>query len=575
MAKTLPIAESIPYDRAAERAPGTTVSTTHADELRKKLLWLIGGRAVILFLALNLADPLGILPSRLGPFPSLPFFNLLTISLTITYLALWWTHRWLLTQAFFQIGVDLFLATALVAHTRGVDSVFVSFYLLIVIYCSLILGRRGAKTAAVVGAALYSAVIIAERLRLLPAGEARLAVMPLVYHISVHALGFFAVAYLGSHLSDRLHAVQEELEEKIHSLKQLQRLNEHIVSSIRSGLITTDLQGRIAVLNNTAQELIEKNAAHTLGQPVWYVLGKALWDEIVSADLFKSARPLRHEEWIELHDGRRRYLGFSISPLVDQNRRMLGYIISFQDLTEIKRLEEEIRVKDRMAAVGRMAAGIAHEIRNPLTSMRGSVELLRSHLSVPRSDERLFDIIIGESDRLNKFVEDFLNFARPGRYPRQPMDLAALLKDCVVLLQNNPEVRSSHAVHLKLESPQIPVVGNADQLRQVFWNITRNGLRSMPEGGTITIRARRLGDGGAEAVFEDEGIGMTHEERQQLFQPFHSGFAGGTGLGLSITYQILQDHHGHISIDSEKGKGTRVTVRLPEGRDAGTESQVH
>ena len=556
----------MPYRGAAARSLREVMPSSYTDEFKRKLLWLIGVRAVILFLALNLADPLGILPAHLGPFPSLPFFNLLTISLTISYLALWWTSRWLPTQAYLQIGVDLFLTTALVAHTRGVESVFVSFYLLIVIYCSLILGRRGAKTAAIMGATLYSAVIAAERLNLLPAAGAHQGVMPLVYHISVHALGFFAVAFLGSHLSDRLHAVQEELEEKIDSLKQLQRLNEHIISSIRSGLITTDLQGRIAVFNDTAQELIEKTAAHSLGQPVWYVLGKALWDQIVSSDLFKSPRPLRYEEWMELRSGGRRFLGFSVSPLVDQSRHQLGYIISFQDLTEIKRLEEEVRVKDRMAAVGRMAAGIAHEIRNPLTSMRGSVELLRSHLTVANNDERLFEIIVRESDRLNKFVEDFLSFARPGKYPRQEMDLGALLKDSVALLLNNPEVKSKHAVNLKLESPQIPVVGNADQLRQVFWNVTRNGLRSMPDGGAITIRARRLGNGGAEAVFEDQGIGMTSEEQEQLFQPFHSGFAGGTGLGLSITFQILQDHHGSISVQSDKGRGTRVTVRLPSGQ---------
>jgi two-component system, NtrC family, sensor histidine kinase PilS len=551
------------YPASAGRSLETVMQSVHTDEFRRKLLWLIGVRAVILFLALNLADPLGILPKHLGPFPSLPFFNLLTISLTISYLAMLWTNRWLQAQAYLQIGVDLLLATALVAHTRGVESVFVSFYLLIVIYCSLILGRRGAKTAAITGALLYSAVIVAERLRLLPAAAAQLAIMPLVYHISVHATGFFAVAFLGSHLSDRLHAVQEELEEKIDSLKQLQRLNEHIISSIRSGLITTDLQGRIAVFNDTAQELIEKTAAHSLGQPVWYVLGKPLWDQIVSSDLFKSARPLRYEEWVEMRSGTRRYLGFSVSPLVDQSRNLLGYIISFQDLTDIKRLEEEIRVKDRMAAVGRMAAGIAHEIRNPLTSMRGSVELLRSHLSLANNDERLFEIILRESDRLNKFVEDFLSFARPGKYPHQQMDLSALLKDSVALLLNNPEVRSRHAISLKLESPQIPVTGNADQLRQVFWNITRNGLRSMPEGGAITICARRLEGGAAEVVFADEGVGMTQEEQEQLFQPFHSGFAGGTGLGLSITFQILQDHQGSISVESEKGRGTKVTITLP------------
>ena len=171
--------------------------------------------------------------------------------------------------------------------------------------------------------------------------------------------------------------------------------------------------------------------------------------------------------------------------------------------------------------------------------------------------------MIRESDRLNNFVEDFLQFARPGKYALGSVDLVSSLRDSVTLLRNNPEVRRKHTVTLNLEADQIRILGNPDQIQQVFWNLAQNALRAMPGGGPLTITARRTGSGGGEIVFKDVGIGMTPEEKEQLFQPFCSGFGGGTGLGLSILFQIIEDHRGKISIDSEKGLGTTVVLCFP------------
>jgi two-component system sensor histidine kinase PilS (NtrC family) len=241
----------------------------------------------------------------------------------------------------------------------------------------------------------------------------------------------------------------------------------------------------------------------------------------------------------------------------------LGYIISCQDLTEIIRLEEEVRLKDRMAAIGRMAAGIAHEIRNPLTAIRGSVEILRSHANLSGREERLLDILIRESDRLNKFVEDFLNFARPRRYAKHFIDLVPVLRDSVTLLRNSPEIRGKHSVSLNVEAHAIRILGSADQLNQVFWNLAQNAIRAMPNGGELKISIRKALEGVAEIIFQDSGIGMSREEKKQMFQPFHSGFKGGLGLGLSIIFQIMEDHRGRISFESEKGKGTKVSLSFP------------
>ena len=534
-----------------------------SSELRSFLPWIIGIRAVLLLTGLNLAEPLGILPARLGRFEFLPFFNIAVTCLTAAYLGLYWSGRAILLQVYLQIGVDLCLTSLLVTQTHGIESPFLSLYLLLIIYCSLTLGRNGGLTGAALITILYAGIVVAQHLGFLLPGTGALGLRYVTFRVTTHALGFFVVAFLGAYLSERLRTVQAQLQEKIYTVHQLQRLNEHIASSIRSGLITTDLEGRVALFNDTAEELTEKESAGMLGQPIQPFIGEGAWDKIKNTDLFKQAGPLRFEDWYVSPSGTRRYLGFGVSPLMDQLSRMLGYIVSFQDLTVLRRLEEELRVKNQMAAIGRMAAGIAHEIRNPLTSMRGSVEIMRSRPNLSKTDERLLDIIIRESDRLNKFVEDFLQFARPAARTREPVNLTSLLQDSVTLLRNSSEVREKHSVVLNLKADEIPILGNGDQLRQVFWNLAQNALRAMPAGGTLTIDALRTNDGDGQIVFQDDGIGMDADQQKLLFQPFNSGFRGGTGLGLSISFHIIEDHHGKITVESEKGRGTRVTIRLP------------
>lgn len=531
--------------------------------LSRRLLWLIAARAVILSLGLNLARPLNILPEQLGSLPFLPFFNIFSVTLACGYLTLWWSGRRPMLQLYLQIAVDLCITTVLVSHTHGSESPFVSFYLLIIIYCGLTLGRNGGVVGAALSAILYAGTIALGRVGILSLPGRAGDLDALTFRISLHALGFFSVAFLGADLSQRLRAVEKELEQKTDSFEQLQRLTKHIVSSIRSGLFTTDLEGRITLFNGTAEELTEKSRGAAINKPIQSVIGEGLWEKISGADLFQNARALRHEEWLMLPSGSRRFLGYSVSPLLEHERKLIGYVVSFQDLTDIKRLEEEVRLKERMAVVGHMAAGIAHEIRNPLAAMRGSVEILRAHLDLQDPDKRLVEIMIRESDRLNKFVEDFLGFARPARTVRRPLDLAPLVRDWAALLENSPEVRGKHVVDIQIRAQEIPTIGDPDRLKQVFWNLAQNALRAMPAGGTLTITAMVAEDGGGEIMFQDAGAGMTEEEKSHLFQPFRSGFTGGTGLGLSITFQIVEEHRGKIHFESEKGKGTKVTLYFP------------
>ena len=531
-------------------------------DLNKSLPVIIAVRAVILFAGINLSDRLSLLPEHLGTIEFIPFFNVLTVFLTIFYLILWRFLRALRAQLYFQIMADLVMTTVFVASTNEFDGAFVSFYLLIISYCSLTLGKNAGIVSAAFSAICYSGIIISMRVGIIDSSNTSTNVLMDAVTIGSRTLGFVAVAYLGTRLNFRLNVMERALDEKANSLAQLHRINDHIVSSIRSGLITTDLNGRVAIFNTAAGEMTGKKQDEVLGSSVSSIVGEIFWELILETGLSRRAATMSHEAWIRHSDGTLRFFGFIVSPLLDVRNKHLGYIISFQDLSEIVRLEKEVRHRERMAAAGRMAAVVAHEIRNPLTAIRGSVEILRSRASLPEKDERLLNILISESDRMDSFIEDFLNFAAPRPKPKTLLDIVPILRDSVTLMENSPEIKGKYSIGLDIDTSQMFVAGNTDQIRQVFWNLAQNAARAMPEGGYLKIHAAAV-YGVCEVTFTDNGIGMTPEEIEQIFQPFHSGFSRGFGLGLSIVFKIMEDHNGKISCESEKGKGTKVVLSFP------------
>jgi two-component system sensor histidine kinase PilS (NtrC family) len=239
-----------------------------------------------------------------------------------------------------------------------------------------------------------------------------------------------------------------------------------------------------------------------------------------------------------------------------------GFLVTFQDLTDIKKLERDARLQQRLAAVGEMAAGIAHEIRNPLASMSGSIQILRDELPLSAEQEQLMDIVLRESDRLNTTIRSFLDYARPRRFAIRRFDVRRVLQDAALLLRNSAEVRDSHQIEAAV--PDEPVWCEADegQIRQILWNLATNGLRAMPDGGRLQLGA--VSEPGAVViVVKDAGIGIPSDELDQLFQPFHGSFARGSGLGLAIVHRIVTDYQGDIRVESAPGAGTTVAVRLP------------
>jgi two-component system sensor histidine kinase PilS (NtrC family) len=240
-----------------------------------------------------------------------------------------------------------------------------------------------------------------------------------------------------------------------------------------------------------------------------------------------------------------------------------GYVFTFQDLTEQKLREAEYRAKDRMASLGRMAAGIAHEIRNPLASIAGSVKLLQSLASLDEDQAKLISIVRQESERLNKLVSDFLLYYRDTRLEFRPVDLVNLLEETLLLLEHHPQFGPQYRVERRFPRHAVTICADPDKLRQVFWNICDNSLKAMPDGGTLTAQIEELGNARLRVTLGDTGIGFTQTQVEELFEPFHSGFGYGAGLGLAIVYQIVQGHQGAIRVDSKPGKGARFLIELP------------
>jgi two-component system sensor histidine kinase PilS (NtrC family) len=271
--------------------------------------------------------------------------------------------------------------------------------------------------------------------------------------------------------------------------------------------------------------------------------------------------------------GRNKILGFTVTALQAVGRGEVGRVYHFQDLTELRRLEREVKIRDRMAALGRLAAGIAHEIRNPLASMAGSVKLLTSFGPLDDDQRKIADIVIKESERLNRIISDFLNYAREGQYKFTSVELRTLVEDVLVLVRNSPRCGSGIRIESDLGAAPIHLRADPDRLKQVVWNLCDNACKAMNGKGTLTVKAQPS-VAGVRIEFRDTGCGLKPGTEDQIFEPFHSGFRDGTGLGLATVYTIVEAHHGKIWVESPPEGGARFVLQLPlETRGEKTEKE--
>ena len=381
--------------------------------------------------------------------------------------------------------------------------------------------------------------------------------------VGLFDIAFFVVGLLSARLAEDQSRSDVRLMAATQSLANLRALHERIVESIRSGVVTTDLQGRIYTFNDAAAEITGYNKQHVRGQFASILFGE-MKDHIsdsVRASNAGETSP-RFEADCMTAEGLRLRLGFSISPLFSEAGETTGMVITFQDLTQIRALEETSRRQDQLAAIGRMAASIAHEIRNPLAAMRGSIQMLRHEMKSADSEAKLMEIILRESDRLNRIITDFLNYARPRSIVHSQVDVGELLHQTFTLLRYSPEINERQAIEEDVAEGPLMADADAEQLQQVFWNLARNALQAMPDGGTLRTELARDSNNRLCITFSDNGRGMSPAQVEHLFEPF-SSTTGGTGLGLSIVYQIIREHGGTINVRSREGEGTTITIELP------------
>jgi two-component system, NtrC family, sensor histidine kinase PilS len=534
--------------------------------LTNKIQLLIIGRLLVLFLLLvgTWIWNSGHLKLSFEEFPQKLFLAFLVfVGLTIVYffvLRISKNYDW---QIKVQFCLDAFLITWLVWQTGDLTSPYITLYTILIAISSIFFYSRGTLLLSVLCVGLFSLLFLLITFNFIDSFGTEQTSSKIIQILTFHVTACLVIGFLASRLSDRQES-GAKLREAEKTLINLRALHERIVESIRSGLITTDLQGEIYTFNLAAEEITGFTASEMRGKNISTLLGNI--DQPIKLSLENDESdelPSRFESDILTPEGFAVHIGYGISPLFAENGETSGLIITFQDLTEIRSMEESVRRKDRLAAVGRVAAGLAHEIRNPLGAMRGAIQVMQAQTPPESSQASLMEIILRESDRLNKIITNFLTYARPRVSNFSDIDLREAINDTFTLLKHSPEIKESH--QLKFEVPDNPIQISADptQLKQIFWNLARNSIQAMPDGGVLSLSLIQLKLNRVQIVISDTGRGMPPEQVEQLFEPFSNSTTGGTGLGLSIVYQIVRDHNGTINVRSLEGEGTTITLEFP------------
>ena len=472
----------------------------------------------------------------------------------IVAMSVWRDHEML---ARLQIGSDLVFTTAVIYVTGGIDTYYNFLYPLIIIISSILLSQAWAYWTAAISFVFLGGTLELTYFDLIRGYSlTRPDLKSLQAVILINGFAYLTIAYLAGRLSNRLRQVDVELAGKTFALEDLQALHENIVNSISSGLVTTDLDGLIKVVNLAGQKMLER--------PEYEFTGRKVQEFFLDPLPDATTVPAQREVRAVTPGGAEVLFRSTLTSLYVPDRGVIGNVYTFDDLTVIRRLEREIRMRDRLAAVGRLSAGIAHEIRNPLSSIAGSVKVLSSISALTEDQRSLVSIVTRESDRLNAIITDFLAYAREKKVESVPVDLRSLLDDTLTLIVNRPE---NFAIVKHFEVDKAFTIGDEHKLKQVFWNLCENAIRAMKARpgesslGTLTVTLGPDEDYWRIA-FADTGAGMTPHQTEKIFEPFQSAFEGGTGLGLAIVYQIVRAHQGLIGVSSEHGKGTEFVVRF-------------
>ncbi|HMJ21342.1 MAG TPA: ATP-binding protein [Terriglobales bacterium] len=519
------------------------------------LAWLAKVRIIILTLLFGIELAI----ARLTP-------NSIALRLFINIVLLWYTisifYLLLLSfweecriQALLQVLTDLVLVTLVVYATGGVDSSLNFLYPLVIIVACILLPRVWAYLSGALAFILYVTVLELTYFEVIPSySSTHPGLGALQAIIFVNLFGYLAVAYLAGVLAAKLRQVDVTLKHTSGALADLRALHENIIQSISGGLITTGLDGYVTLANTAAQKLFERPEADFLRRPI----DQLFLDPLPTIGSERANGEVR----FVASNGFCKTLRVMATALAVPGRQTIGYVYTFDDLTEIRRLERDLRIQDRLAAVGRLAAAIAHEIRNPLTSIAGSVSMLSGIADLSDEHRQLLQIVMRESDRLNGIITDFLAYSRGKQYQFSNVDLLPLLEDTLTLLEHRMVVQKTGIrIERQYEVAHAFTVADGDKIKQVFWNFCENAVRAMRSAGVLRVSVEQMGEDW-QINFADTGPGMSRQLVEKIFEPFQSQFEGGTGLGLAIVYQIVQAHEGKVWARSKLGEGSVFVLRL-------------
>ncbi|MBI5182156.1 MAG: PAS domain S-box protein [Nitrospirae bacterium] len=543
-------------------------------EIQKKLKWLMILRLamVTLFLASSI-----IFQIRLGRYSEVPAFYLLVIAvylISIVYALLVTRVKKIELFAYIQIIGDLIIETFLAYITGGIESSFAFTYIITIIYASIILDKNGGYVIAGISGILFGGLAdlqyygFFEKL-----GPSSLSPGETFYKIFLYVVFFFIVAFLSGGLAERLRETGEILKEKDTDLAELQTFYKNVAQSMSSGLLTTDLKGRITSFNRAAEDITGYLFEEVKGR-TWYDIFNLEEIKSVFSKLEMLRIPFRSEGSYVRKDKAKLVLGITISSLKNESGETTGAIGIFQDLTKIKEMEDDIKKKEKLAMVGELAAGMAHEIRNPLASLSGSMQILKGESFLKGENKKLLEIALRETEKLNRIISDFLTYARPTPLNKKRCDINKLLDDTAILLRNSKEYLNKIKIDTNLENGKLMAEADPNQMSQVFWNLSINAVQAMPDGGELMIISKRKARKGKgypadssknyiEITFKDTGNGIKPELKEKIFYPFFTTKDKGSGLGLAIVHRIIDEHKGEIKVESKISEGSKFIIHLP------------
>lgn len=519
----------------------------------RSLAWyLICRTAVITFL---LGGAAGFYLTGSIQFAIYPLFSLIVVSYVEAIISALVLNRIKNINLFSQLQIawDLLFVSVLILLTGGVESIFSFAYLLIIVSASFLLSRRLTVLAAAASVVLFGGILDLQFFAYLETFGLFRSVPDGTFFstLFVHSVAFFLSAVLSGTLADRWRKSEEQLKRKSIDLAELEKMSRTILEHINSGLMLVGLNGEIKSFNRAASDITGLSLDGIRGHRFRSVFP----DLLGNISLAKSPQD-RSEGIFTTPDGLTLILGYATTPAKGNRGELIGTLITFQDLTQLKRVEEDLKRSDRLAAVGRLSASMAHEIRNPLASISGSVQLLLENAREEDEDKKLMNIVVNEADRLNGLLTSFLHFARPKSPEKEEVNISQLIDELFILLKSDQRFE---AVSLVKDCPDVTVMSvDPHQIQQVLWGLAVNAAEAMEERGTFKVVV--VDNNSTTIIIEDSGPGISEIDRKRIFEPFFSTKEKGTGLGLASVYSVVEAHGGNITVGRSTLGGARFSI---------------